>query len=122
MTIYNQKQEIEIMRLVGATDSQVTLPFLWQGTLYGLISSFVSFLLFLLGLFFLYEFVKSLVPSTIPVNDVTSAILSSMLIDKSVSFSEMLWAFGAVLASHFILGPLLGAVSAFLGVKKYLKI
>ena len=50
MTIRSRSEEIEIMKLLGATDDYIRLPFLTQGFLYGLVSGFLSPLV-LLGLF-----------------------------------------------------------------------
>jgi len=95
--------EIEIMRLVGATDSQVTTPFLWQGALYGFISSLVSFIFFAVIIAFSYPALKS--------------VFSSM-----PHFAELNLSLAAVGVLHFFLGPMLGIFSSFLGVKKYLKL
>lgn len=95
--------EIEIMRLVGATDGQVIVPFLWQGTIYGLLSSIISLLIFLL-------LVGLLSPSV-------RFIISSITIDNKFT-----WALVGLLVSHLFLGPLLGIFSGLMGVKKYLKL
>lgn len=96
-------EEIEIMRLVGATDGQVIGPFLWQGILYGLTASFLSLLCFLGLVGFLLPTIKFLVSST------------------SMS-KEFIWITSSLLVSHLLLGPVLGALSSFLAVKKYLKL
>lgn len=96
-------EEIEIRRLVGATDSQVTLPFLWQGALYGFISSLTSFLLFFLITAISYSTLKPI-----------------------LSFLPHTGEIGLVLVvvgtAHFFLGPTLGIFSSFLGVRKYLRL
>lgn len=46
LTIYNQKQEIEIMRLVGASNWQIRGPYLAEGGLYGLFAAFIALALF----------------------------------------------------------------------------
>lgn len=95
--------EIEIMRLVGATDSQVVAPFLWQGALYGFLASFISLLGFLL--------LVGLAAPTL------RFVVASITIDK-----EFTWAFVGLLVFHLVLGPFLGVTSGLLGVKKYLKL
>lgn len=95
--------EIEIMRLVGATDSQVTAPFLWQGTLYGLFSSVISLLLFSIVLVFVYPAIKSIIPSGLQTRELTVSL-------------------AAIIAVNLFLGPMLGIFSGFLGVKKYLRL
>lgn len=95
--------EIEIMRLVGATDSQVAAPFLWQGVFYGLISSITSFLLFGVVAAFTYPVLNSVFSSVTQAQELAISLL-------------------VVGVACFFLGPLLGIFSGFLGVKKYLKL
>ena len=52
LTLYNKKGEIEIMKLVGATDAYVKLPFYLEGGLQGLLGAGGSILL----LFVLFHF------------------------------------------------------------------
>lgn len=42
ITIYSHRQEFEIMRLVGASNIYVRMPFVFEGALYGLVSSIVT--------------------------------------------------------------------------------
>jgi len=42
ITIYSHRQEFEIMRLVGASNIYVRMPFVFEGALYGLVSSVVT--------------------------------------------------------------------------------
>jgi len=52
LTIYNQRQEIEIMRLVGASNWQIQGPYLVEGGVYGVIAAFVALFAFYPLLFF----------------------------------------------------------------------
>ncbi len=47
LTIYNRKEEVEIMRLVGATNWYIRLPFIIESILYALIASIITMLLML---------------------------------------------------------------------------
>ena len=50
LTIYTRRQEITIMRLVGATPVFIRMPFIFEGILYGALAVLTSFLfLFILG-------------------------------------------------------------------------
>jgi len=50
LTIYTRRQEISIMRLVGATPTFIRMPFIFEGILYGVCAVLVSFVfLFVLG-------------------------------------------------------------------------
>lgn len=61
LSIYSRREELEIMRLVGATPSVIKIPFYIEGGLQGLIGSAVSLvMLLLLYLFFLSELSQKL--------------------------------------------------------------
>ncbi|OGZ32232.1 MAG: hypothetical protein A3H02_00815 [Candidatus Niyogibacteria bacterium RIFCSPLOWO2_12_FULL_41_13] len=47
LAIYNSREEIKVMRLVGASNNFVRGPFLFEGALYGLISGFIALIIFL---------------------------------------------------------------------------
>jgi len=49
MTIFTRKEEIEIMKLVGATDWYIRWPFIIEGMLYGVIGAVSAFILMLAG-------------------------------------------------------------------------
>jgi cell division transport system permease protein len=53
ITIFARSQELEIMRLVGATDSYVRLPFVFEGVMYGLLAAVVSSLVLIIAYIFL---------------------------------------------------------------------
>jgi cell division transport system permease protein len=46
LAIYTSREEISVMRLVGAGQGYIRLPFMVEGVLYGLIASIVTLLLF----------------------------------------------------------------------------
>lgn len=49
MTIFTRKEEIEIMKLVGATDWYIRWPFIIEGMLYGVIGAIAAFILLAAG-------------------------------------------------------------------------
>ncbi|MDP3697352.1 MAG: permease-like cell division protein FtsX, partial [Candidatus Taylorbacteria bacterium] len=46
LTIYNQKQEIEIMRLVGGSNWHIKAPYLVEGGLYGIFAAIITLIIF----------------------------------------------------------------------------
>jgi len=49
LTIYSRQEEIEIMKLVGATDWFVKTPFLLEGSMQGIVSGMLSVLVLYSG-------------------------------------------------------------------------
>ncbi len=71
ITIFSRKREIEIMRLVGASNINIKIPFILEGLFLGLMGSIVPILLTIFGYVKLYEkfdgqlfspFIKLIVP------------------------------------------------------------
>jgi len=103
LTIYNQKQEIEIMRLVGASNWYIRGPYLAEGGLYGLFAALVALLIF-------YPIVY-LVSGKIE-NFVTSVNIFSYFFHNIIQVSLL----------TILLGVVLGVVSSFITISKHLKI
>ena len=103
MSIHRKKEEIEIMRLIGASKWYIRLPFVIQGAFYGVVAVLVSFVLIL-----------ALIPVGYPV---ISSFLSGMPLPELTP----------LLAAELILGELLGAgllgaFGAMLAIRKYLRV
>jgi cell division transport system permease protein len=62
LAIYHARKEIEVMRLVGASNSFIRGPFFMQGVLVGVIATVITNLLFILPVFLLSGFVEQLLP------------------------------------------------------------
>lgn len=103
ITIYTHKQEVEVMRLVGASNTFIRLPFVFEGILYGIVASVVSMLLLFLALRFASPYV-------------TQAIKTDDLV--SFYYSNALFLFGIQLA----IGAVLGILSSLIAIRKYLKV
>ncbi len=63
LTIFNQKQEIEIMRLVGASNWHIRGPYLAEGGLYGLFASLIALLVFYPSIYFVSDKIASFAPT-----------------------------------------------------------
>jgi cell division transport system permease protein len=101
MALMSRAQEIEIMRLVGASDRYVRWPFIIEGLLIGVIGSGVTLLLLLLA--------------SAPISDLARAIAGQV----PVGFSESLTTQLSVLVVVAGLG--LGGLGAWISVRAYLR-
>lgn len=100
LTIFIAKEEIGVMRLVGASKMRVRGPFMVEGVIYGVIATFTTLLLFW--------------PITAWLGRDMTGFLSLNL--YNYYFSNILQIFAIILLS----GILLGVISSFLAVRKYL--
>ena len=103
MAIYSLKGEIEIMKLVGASNSFIRGPFLLEGALQGIIASFAAILIL------------------IPLVMWGSPRIESFISEISVSL--YFWShFWYILLYQTLFGIFLGIVSSFWAMNKYLKV
>ena len=103
LAIYFAKEEIAVMRLVGASAMHIRGPFVIEGLLYGIVSA-------ILTMIFLYPAVYWLGP--LSANIGTGINLLSYYLHN---FFEI---FGVLALS----GLIIGAISSYLAVKRYLKV
>lgn len=103
LTIYTRKQDIEVMRLVGASNTYIRLPFIFEGITYGLIATIIS-----MGfLFLVLKFATPYALTVIPSENLVAAY-----------FAKFPLLFGAELG----VGIVLGFLSSMIAMRKYLKI
>lgn len=104
LTIFSRRNEIEIMRLVGASNISIKLPFLFEGFIIGIIGSIIPICITIYGYVILYSTMHG-------------RLLSNMFVlIKPYSF---------VFQVSFILlliGALVGMYGSLKAVRKYLKI
>jgi len=103
LAIYNQKEEIKIMRLVGASNWFIRGPFLIQGVICGIVSFLLAFLL--TGLFF--NFLNTKLLTIFPGFQLLSFY--------KAGFSEMFFL-------QIISGLILGIIPSLIAIRKYLEI
>lgn len=102
LTIYMVREEIGIMRLVGASASYVRGPFLVQGILYGALAWIITLAL--------YIPITAWITRT--AGDLVGFDLAAYYLDNIVSLAGIL----------LVVGVVLGGVSSFLAVRKYLRV
>jgi len=103
ITIYTHKQEVEIMRLVGASNSFIRMPFIFEGVIYGVVSSIFSMLI----LFISIKFITPYVSSVVPTSNLVGFYLSN---------------FWSLLGGQILFGSLLGVIGSIIAMQKYLKV
>lgn len=103
ITIYTHKSEIEIMRLVGASNMFIRLPFIFEGVLYGILSGLLSMLILITAI----KFLAMYAPSLGPISNLMSIYLEN---------------FWLLLGGQIALGSLLGIIGSFIAMRKYLKV
>jgi len=104
LTIYNRKEEVEIMRLVGATNWYIRGPFLTESILYSIVSTILT------GLLFIPVFSKVLPKITEYINPQVNI------------YNHNIFNFNYLVLIMFVLALVLSITSTFLAIRKYLKI
>jgi cell division transport system permease protein len=105
ITIYHRKDEIEIMRLVGATNNYIRGPFVFEGALYNIITSVIVAIIFIPGIAFLIPWIESYLKIT--ATSYTQALILQMYLSI----------FGTI-----FLGTFVGVITAYFATKRYLKL
>ena len=103
LAIYTAREEISVMRLVGAGQSYIRAPFIVEGVLYGLIAGLVTMLLFY--------------PLTWWMGDATQNFFGGLNV-----FSYYLAHFAILFLIIVGSGVLLGALASWLATRRYLKL
>jgi cell division transport system permease protein len=103
LTMYSHRKEFEIMRLVGASNTYIRMPFIFEGIFYGAVSAFMVLIL----LFITSKFLAPLTASSAEGGNIVSFYLHNFFT-----------IFGLLLIS----GIALGTLSAFIAIRRYLKI
>ena len=100
LTIFIAKEEIGVMRLVGASKMYVRGPFMIEGVIYGIVATIVTLILFL--------------PITIWLGRNMTDFLGLNIYNYYISN------FFQIFAIILLSGIILGGISSFLAVRKYL--
>lgn len=108
------KEEIEIMQLVGSTDSFIKLPFVLEGFLYGLIGGFLGATLLIVPWYATIYYTQN-TDFAFWANQLLSDLDFEFLQSVNIAFILIYY------LAHMIAGGLLGIVSSFSAVRRYLK-
>ena len=104
LTIFSRRNEIEIMRLVGASNITIKLPFLFEGFIIGLIGSIIPVCITIYGYVILYSRLHGK--------------LFSNMIMLIKPYPVVFWVSLIVIA----IGALVGMYGSIKAVRKYLKV
>jgi len=102
LVIYTSKEEISVMRLVGANNMYIRGPFVFEGMMYGFTSAVVTLILFY--------------PITFYLGPITEGFFGDINL-----FRYYINNFGEIFLIIVGTGIVLGAVSSYLAVRKYLR-
>ncbi len=103
LTIYNQRKEIEIMRLVGASNWQIRGPYVVEGGYYGLFAGILSLLIMYPVTYTLSDNVLTYVPEVNLFNYFTSNAVQIILL-------------------VIILGITIGTISSYIAIRRHLRV
>lgn len=103
LTMYAQKQEFEVKRLVGASNLYIRMPFVFEGIFYGLVSAFTVMILLLVT----SKIISPITKGSIPQGDMFGFYLSY---------------FWIILGGLLLSGVFLGVISSFIAIRRYLKV
>lgn len=106
MAIFNRRDEIQIMRLLGASSSYIRGPFIVESVIYGVLSAVISVLI---------------INATFAASSGALQASSLGLLDINYASQYFTDHFLRFLAMQIGVGVLIGAVSSFIATRRYLK-
>ena len=104
ITIFSRRQEIQIMRLVGTSNTVIKLPFLVEGFVLGIIGGLIAIGISLFAYYFIFDYT----------NGTLFTNLAPLVSPSSISFNTSI----ILLA----IGGLVGMFGSTMSARKYLKI
>ena len=107
ITIFSRRNEIDIMRLVGTSNTVIKLPFLFEGLFIGVLGSIIPILITIFGYNYAYEALSSLG---------TSNLLSVI---KLVNPDAIVYKASLII---LIIGAVVGMFGSVKAVRKYLTV
>lgn len=105
LTVQTRSDEIQVMTYLGASDARITIPYIIEGIIFGLIGSLVSYVIVYYGYEYLYN----------RFNDKLYQLISSYMINPQILEGNLLVIFA-------MLGIVIGTVGSIFSAKRYLKV
>lgn len=103
LAIYSNREEIGIMRLVGASNSFISGPYVVEGIIYGIIAGIFSFIILIPVIYYGSPYIKIFIPEM---------NIWSYLVFNSIK----------ILSYQILFGAVLGIISSSVAIRKYLKV
>ena len=104
LAMYSRSEEIAIMKMVGATNSFIRLPFVVEGFILGMLGAVIAFFLE----WGLYDFLQAKI-----------AVVDTLRLFQIVPFAEVI---ELVAISYALTGCAVGVVGSLLSIRKFLKV
>lgn len=104
LTIYSRRNEIEIMRLVGASNTTIKLPFVFEGFIIGVLGSIIPIIITIYGYIIVF-------------NTLNGYVITELI--KLISPYNFVFYVSLAIIS---LGAIIGMIGSLRAVRKYLKI
>ncbi len=102
LALYSRKEEIEIMKLVGATDWFIRWPFIFESAYSGMVAGLLSGVVFLIS----FEFINAQLATLFRIQPLALDITFLL----------------QVFCGQLLIGALFGAFSSFIGTRNFLKV
>ena len=104
LAMYSRSEEIAIMKMVGATNSFIRLPFVVEGFILGMLGAIIAFFLE----WGLYDFLQAKI-----------AVVDTLQLFQIVPFAEVI---ELVAVAYALTGFAVGVVGSLLSIRKFLKV
>ena len=103
LAIYSNRDEINIMRLVGASNALIRGPYIVEGVIFGILAAIISLVVATPITYFISPYLKVFIPEL----NLWSYFLSNILI---------------LLGYQLLFGIVLGIISSSIAIRKYLRV
>jgi len=103
LTIYIRKEEVEVMRLVGASNMFIRMPFIIEGIIYGVVASIISMTLLFLSIKYGSPKISSFIPTQSLLNFYMGNFAQVFLLQAGI-------------------GIFLGILGSLIAIRKHLKV